>query len=182
LLVDADAERARSVKRGLEATGCTVVAVAPDAAALSERARQTGAEIIVCELDDPSRDTLESMQALHRDAPMPVVLFAAKAGPDQVQSALEAGVAAYVMEGLEPGRLRPVLDVAIRQFRAHESLRAELASARQTLAERDMVDRAKQRLMRERGLSEPEAHRRLRRMAMDRGMKLANIAASILHE
>ena len=180
LLVDADEDRAAAVKAGLEASGCSVVAIAPSTADLTARARETGAEIIVCDLDDPSRDALESMGALHRDEPLPVVLFAAKAGPEQVAAALEAGVAAYVMEGLGPDRLRPVLDVTIRQFRAHQALRAQLAEARSTLAERQAVDRAKQQLMRERGWSEPEAYRRLRRMAMDRGMKLPDLAASLL--
>lgn len=180
LLVDADLERAAAVKAGLESAGCTVVAVAPDTAALTEKARETQADIIVCDLDDPSRDALESMGALHRDEPMPVVLFAAKAGPDQVSAALEAGVAAYVMESLAPDRLRPVLDVTIRQFQSFQALRSQLAEARSTLVERETVDRAKQKLMRERGWSEPEAYRRLRRMAMDRGMKLSDIAAAIL--
>ena len=180
LLVDGDAERAGALKAGLEASGCAVVAIAPDTAALTDRARESGAEIIVCDLDDPGRDALESMEALHRDEPMPVVLFAAKAGPEQVAAALEAGVAAYVMEGLAPDRLRPVLDVTIRQFKAHQALRAQLAEARSTLAERQAVDKAKQKLMRERGWSEPEAYRRLRRMAMDRGIKLPDLAASIL--
>lgn len=180
LLVDADQDRAAAVKAGLEASGCSVVAIAPDTAFLTARARETGAEIIVCDMDDPSRDTLESMQALHRDEPLPVVLFAAKAGPEQVEAALDAGVAAYVMEGLAPDRLRPVLEVTIRQFRAHQALRAQLAEARSTLAEREAIDRAKQKLMRERGWSEPEAYRRLRRMAMDRGMRLPDVAAAIL--
>lgn len=182
LLVDGDAERAAALKAGLEASGCTVVAVAPDTEELTVKARENAADIIVCDLDDPSRDALESMGALHRDEPMPVVLFAAKAGPEQVEAALDAGVAAYVMESLAPELLKPVLEVTIRQFRAHQTLRAQLAEARSTLAERQAVDKAKQKLMRERGWSEPEAYRRLRRMAMDRGMRLADMAAEILNK
>lgn len=179
LLVDADRDRASAVRRGLEASGCSVVAVAPDTSGLLALAKENRPDVIVCDLEDPSRDALENMEALNRDEPRPILLFAARAGAEQVQAALQAGVAAYVMEGLAPDRLRPVLEVTIHQFRAHQTLRAELAEVRQSLAERETIDRAKQRLMRERGWSEPEAYRRLRRMAMDRGQRIFDVAAAV---
>jgi response regulator NasT len=180
LLVDGEPERAEAVRLGLEAAGCTVVAIAPDVADLTARVRASQADVIVCDLDDPSRDALESMRALNRDEPRPVVLFAERGAPEQIEAALEAGVAAYVVEGLAPARVRPVLEVAIRRFRAHEALRAELAEARATLEERDQIAQAKRRLMRDEGLSEPEAHRRLQRMAMERRLKLGPMAAAYL--
>lgn len=176
LLVDGEPLRAEAVRLGLEAAGCTVVAIAPDVADLTARVRASQADVIVCDLDDPSRDALESMRALNRDEPRPVVLFAERGAPEQIEAALEAGVAAYVVEGLAPARVRPVLEVAIRRFRAHEALRAELAEARATLEERDVIARAKRRLMRDEGLSEPEAHRRLQRMAMQGRLKLGQMA------
>lgn len=181
LLVDGEAERAEAVRQGLEAAGCTVVAIAPDVADLTARVRASQADVIVCDLDDPTRDALESMRALNRDEPRPVVLFAERGAPEQIEAALEAGVAAYVVEGLAPARVRPVLEVAIRRFRAHEALRAELAEARATLEERDQIAQAKRRLMRDEGLSEPEAHRRLQRMAMERRLKLGPMAAAYLN-
>jgi two-component system, response regulator / RNA-binding antiterminator len=180
LLVDGDPERALAVEAGLVAAGCTVVAVVAEAADLTRQVRDSGAEVIVCDLDDPSRDALEGMRALHRDEPRPVVLFAEKGAPEQIEAALEAGVAAYVVEGLAPSRVRPVIEVAIRRFRAHQTLRQELAEARQSLEERRLVDRAKALLMQRQGLAEPEAYRRLRRMAMDRGQRLPEAAAEIL--
>lgn len=182
LLVDSDRERASAVEAGLAATGCIVVAIASGTENLTGRVRECGAEVIVCGLDDPSRDELEGMRALHRDEPRPVVLFAAKAEPAQIEAALEAGVAAYVVEGMAPSRVRPVIEVAIRRFAAHQALRTELAMARQDLSDRRLVDRAKAALMARHGLSEPEAYRRLRRMAMDRGWRLAAAAADILGE
>lgn len=173
-------ERAAEVRLGLEAAGCEVVAVAEDATRLTEMVRATQAEIIVCDIDDPSRDALESMRALHRDEPRPVVLFAEKGAPDQIAAALEAGVAAYVVEGLSPARVRPVLEVASLQFKAYQNLRSELNRARNSLAQRETVDRAKQRLMLQSRLTEPEAHRRLQRMAMEKGMKLLDVAAAVL--
>lgn len=156
------------------------MAVAPDVADLTALVRASQADVIVCDLDDPSRDALESMHALNRDEPRPVVLFAERGAPEQIEAALQAGVAAYVVEGLAPARVRPVLEVAIRRFRAHQALRAELAQARATIEERDRISEAKRRLMRDEGLSEPEAHRRLQRMAMERRLKLAPMAAVYL--
>ena len=182
LLVDQEGERAAAVTAGLRTAGCEVVAIAPDAADLTRRVRDSGAEVIVCDLDDPSRDALESMRALHRDEPRPVVVFAARGDADQIEAALEAGVAAYVVEGLSPERVRPVIEVAIRRFRAHQTLRRELEEARAGLRERELLDSAKRRLMQRDGMSEPEAHRHLRRLAMDRGVRLARIAADLLGE
>lgn len=172
--------RAAEVRSGLEAAGCSVVAVATDATRLTELVRASDAEIIVCDIDDPSRDALESMGALYRDEPRPVVLFAEKGAPEQIAAALEAGVAAYVVEGLSPAKVRPVLEVASLQFKAYQTLRHELNQARSSLAHRETIERAKQRLMRDHRLSEPEAHKRLQRMAMEKGMKLLDVAMALL--
>jgi response regulator NasT len=180
LLIDTDPERAAAVQAGLDAVGYSVVAVAAEAADLTRLVRESGAEVIVCDLDDPSRDALEGMRALYRDEPRPVVLFAEKGEPEQIEAALEAGVAAYVVEGLAPARVRPVIEVAIRRFRAHQALREELATARQGLEERKLIDRAKLALMQRHRLSEPDAYKRLRRMAMDRGQRLAEVAAMVM--
>jgi response regulator NasT len=178
--VDHDRERAAAVQAGLATAGYTVVAVAADVVDLTRQVRDSGAEVIVCDLDDPSRDALEGMQALHREEPRPVVLFAEKAEPEQIEAALEAGVAAYVVEGLAPARVRPVIEVAIRRFRAHQALRNQLAEAQQSLAERQLIDRAKTMLMQRHRLTEPEAYRRLRSQAMDQGRRLVDIAAEVM--
>lgn len=177
--MDSDPERAAAVQAGLTATGCIVVAIAAGTEELTRHVRDTGADVIVCGLDDPSRDELEGMRVLHRDEPRPVVLFAGKAEPEQIEAALAAGVAAYVVEGMAPARVRPVIEVAIRRFRAHQALREELAEARQGLQDRKLVDEAKALLMQRHRLTEPQAYQRLRRMAMDRGLRLAVIAAQI---
>ena len=167
---------------GLEAAGCVVVAVAPDVADLTARVLASQADVIVCDLDDPSADAFVSLRALNRDEPRPVVLFAERGTPEQIDAALEAGVAAYVVEGLAPARVRAVLEVAVRRFRAHEALRAELAQARATIEERDQISEAKRRLMRDEGLSESEAHRRLQRMAMEQRLKFGSMAAAYLNK
>ena len=149
--MDGEPERAEAVRLGLEAAGCAVVAIAPDVADLTARVRASQADVIVCDLDDPSRDALESMRALNRDEPRPVVLFAERGAPEQIEA-------------------------------AHEALRAQLAEARATLEERDHITAAKRRLMRDEGLSEPEAHRRLQRMAMERRLKLGPMAAAYMNK
>ncbi|WP_431285881.1 ANTAR domain-containing response regulator [Humitalea sp. 24SJ18S-53] len=180
LLVDGDADRAAAVREGLEASGCEVVAVLAEPLDLIARVRESGAEVIVCDLDDPSRDAIEAMRLLNRDEPRPVVLFAQTGEDTQIEAALEAGVAAYVIEGLAPARVRPVMEVAIRRFRAHEALKRELTETRATLAERRIIERAKGHLMRARRISEAEAHAALRRMAMDRGVRLVIAARDVL--
>jgi response regulator NasT len=180
LLVDADGRRAEAVREGLEAQGFQVVALVAEVVGLTARVRESGADIIVCGIDDPSRDALDSMRALARDEPRPVVLFAERGAPEQIEAAIEAGVAAYVAEGLDPARVRPVIEVAIRQFRAYQALRGQLARAQAQLEERKVIERAKGLLMQARGLDEEQAHQALRRAAMDRGQKLVEAAERIL--
>jgi response regulator NasT len=180
LIVDADATRGQAVRLGLEAQGLQVVEVASSIVGLTERVRQSGAEVIVCGIDDPSRDALDSMRALQQNEPRPVVLFTENAAPEQIEAAIDAGVAAYVAEGLAPQRVRPVIEVAIRQFRAYHALREQLAEARLHLEERKVIERAKGLLMQARGYSEDQAHRVLRRMAMDAGQRLSDMAEQLL--
>ncbi|MFC0407163.1 ANTAR domain-containing response regulator [Roseomonas elaeocarpi] len=180
LLIDADAARGQAVRVGLEAQGLQVVALTTDIIGLTERVRQSGADVIVCGIDDPSRDALDSMRALQRDEPRPVVLFTESAAPEQIEAAIDAGVAAYVAEGLAPERVRPVIEVAIRQFRAYQALREQLLRTQTQLEERKLIERAKGLLMQARGLSEDEAHQALRRAAMDEGIRLVEAAQRLL--
>ncbi len=120
------------------------------------------------------------MRALDRHEPRPVVVFAGRGEVDQIEAAIEAGVGAYVVEVLQPSRVRPVLEVAIHRFRAVQALRVELERTRSTLAELILIERAKGVLMQRRRLSEAEAHRLTRRMAMKRRQRIAHIAQAIL--
>jgi response regulator NasT len=180
LLVDDNAERAAAVTAGLEADGCMVVALLPDHADIVEQVRSSGAQVIVCDLDHASRDAIDGMRALHRDEPRPVVMFVDRTDPGSISAAMEAGVAAYVVEGLSPSRVRAVIDVAVVRFQAHQALRAELAEARSALSERKLVERAKGLLMQTRRMSEDEAYRALRRLAMDQGKRLAAVAENVI--
>jgi len=180
LLVDKNAERAQAVAAGLVADGCEVVGVVPDHADIVSLVRATGADVIVCDLDHASRDAIDSMQALHRDEPRPVVMFVDRTDSGSTEAALKAGVAAYVVEGLSPTRVRAVIDVAVARFKAHQGLRAELHEAKTALNDRKLVERAKGLLMQTRKMSEEEAYRTLRRLAMDQGKKLSETATNVI--
>ncbi len=180
LLVDDNAERAAAVTAGLEADGCAVVGVVPDHADIVAVVRGTRADVIVCDLDHASRDAIDSMGILHRDEPRPVVMFVDRTDPTSTAAAMEADVAAYVVEGLSPSRVRAVIDVAVMRFQAHQALRAQLAKARTELSERKVVERAKGLLMQTRRMSEEEAYRALRRLAMDQGKRLVDVAENVI--
>lgn len=180
LLVDDNAVRAELVRTGLEADGCVVIDVAPDVTDLVRRVRAAAADVIVCDFDDASRDAIESMRALNRDEPRPVVMFVDRSDPDSIAAAMAAGVAAYVIEGLAPGRVKAVVDVAIARFTAHQALKAELHEARSALSDRKLIDRAKGLLMQSRRMTEDEAYRTLRNLAMDQGKRLADVAESVI--
>ena len=180
LLVDENADRALSVAQGLVADGYEVVGTVPTHVDIVDLVRTTGADVIVCDLDHASRDAIDAMSALHRDEPRPVVMFVDRTDPGSTEAAMQAGVAAYVVEGLAPGRVKTIIDVAVARFRAHQSLRAELEEARMALNERKLVERAKGILMQTRRMSEDEAYRTLRRLAMDQGKKLAEAASNVI--
>jgi len=136
--------------------------------------------MIIVDAESQARDTLEHVVMATRNARRPIVLFTEDNDTTHVRDAIAAGVTAYVVAGLAPERVRPVLDVALARFQHEEALRRELADARNQLSERKVVDRAKGLLMQRHGLSEDDAYARLRKAAMDKGLKLADVAQRIL--
>ena len=179
-LLDDNSDRAAAVSAGLIDAGCVIVGLAASSADLVQQVRQSSADVVVCDLDNPSRDTIESMQALNRDEPRPVVMFVDRSDPQSIAAAMNAGVAAYVIEGMVPSRVKAVIDVAIARFQAHQALKAELHEVRSALAERKLVERAKGILMQSRRLSEEQAFSTLRRLAMDQGKRLSDVAESVI--
>jgi response regulator NasT len=175
-----EALRSRSLRIGLLQNGCNIVAVLPADVFLPERLAQIGPDMIIVDAESQARDTLEHVVMATRDARRPIVLFTEDNDTTHVRDAIAAGVTAYVVAGLAPDRVRPVLDVALARFQHEEHMRRELADARNQLTERKAIDRAKGLLMQRQGLSEDEAYARLRKTAMDKGLKLAEVAQRIL--
>ena len=180
LLVDDDPQRAAQVEAGLEDSGFRLVARLPSGADLRERVEELKPDLVIIDMQLPDRDTLEHMQALRDDRPRPVVMFAEEGGGETIRSALRAGVSAYVVDGLRPERIKPVIEVAIERFREYQALQTELAATRSKLEGRKEVDRAKGLLMERHGIGEKEAHRRLQKEASRSNMKLADLSRAIL--
>ena len=177
---EAEALRSRSLRIGLLQNGCNIVAVLPADVYLPERLAQIGPDMIIVDAESANRDTLEHVVMATRDARRPIVLFTEDNDTTHVRDAIAAGVTAYVVAGLAPDRVKPVLDVALARFQHEEHLRRELADARSQLTDRKLIDRAKGLLMQRQGLSEDEAYARLRKTAMDKGLKLGEVAQRIL--
>jgi two-component system, response regulator / RNA-binding antiterminator len=173
-------ERSRQLRIGLLESGYNIVAVLPADPFLPERLAQIGPDMIIIDAESQARDTLEHVVIATRDARRPIVLFTNDGDTSHVGDAIAAGVTAYVVAGLAPERVKPVLEVALARFRHEENLRRELADARTQLSDRKVVDRAKGILMTRHGLTEDEAYGRLRKSAMDRGMKIAEVAQRIV--
>jgi two-component system, response regulator / RNA-binding antiterminator len=178
--VETEALRSRSLRIGLLQEGCNIVAVLPADVFLPDRIAQIGPDMIIVDAESQARDTLEHVVMATRDARRPIVLFTEDNDTSHVRDAIAAGVTAYVVAGLAPERVRPVLDVALARFQHEEHMRRELADARSQLSERKTIDRAKGLLMERQGLSEEEAYARLRKTAMDKGLKLSEVAQRIL--
>jgi response regulator NasT len=177
---EGELERARSLRLGLLASDYNIVAVLPADPFLPERLSQIAPDMIIVDAESQARDTLEHVVMATRDERRPIVLFTNDEDTSQVGAAIAAGVSAYVVAGLAPERIRPVLEVAMARFQHEESLRRELAEARTQLSERKTIDRAKGILMARHSLTEDQAYARLRKTAMDRGMKLAEVAQRIV--
>jgi response regulator NasT len=175
-----EAERSRSLRIGLLENGYNIVAVLPADVFLPDRIAQIGPDMIIVDAESEARDTLEHVVVATREARRPIVLFTNDDDTTHVRDAIAAGVTAYVVSGLAPDRVKPVLEVAMARFQHEEAMRRELADARTQLSDRKVVDRAKGILMRRNGLPEEEAYARLRKTAMDKGMKLAEVAQRIV--
>jgi two-component system, response regulator / RNA-binding antiterminator len=180
LLIDDGAHRVQLIRMELARQGHEVVDVIDSATLIHDCVQRLAPDVVIVDSQSPTRDTLENLAALSAAHPRPVVVFSEDASQDPMHRALRAGVSAYVVAGLQAERLEPVLQVAIARFEQEAALRAELDRAHRQLASRRTVERAKGILMAEAGLDEEQAFARLRRLAMDRGKRLEDVARSII--
>jgi response regulator NasT len=180
LIIDPDKARAALVAEGLADVKPLEVRSAPSFEAAENEIAQFGPDVIVIACDSPDRDTLESLreQTLHN--PRPVVMFVDRSAPGLADAAIEAGVAAYVVDGLSAKRVRPILEVALTRFQLMQQLRSDLTKAQADLAARKVIDRAKGLLMKERGLDEGAAYQLLRKLAMDAGRPMGAVASDLI--
>ena len=177
---ETEVRRSRWLRIGLLESGYNIVAVLPADVFLPDRLAQIAPDMIVVDADSDARDTLEHVVMATRDARRPIVLFTEDNDTSHVKQAIAAGVTAYVVAGLAPDRVKPVLEVALARFQHEESMRQELAAVRNELSGRKLIGRAKGILMRSQGILEDEAYARLRKTAMDKGMKVAEVAQRLI--
>jgi response regulator NasT len=180
LIVDDSPGRTSVLREGLEAAGYEVAATLTSPLELLRAVDDKKPDVIIIETESPSRDVLEHVVLITRDQPRPIVMFSGDDAPDTIREAVRAGVSAYVVDGLDAARVKSIVEVAVARFDEHQRLRAELAEVNLKLAERKLVERAKGILMKARGMDEEEAFHALRRMAMDRGKRLAEIAKQVI--
>jgi response regulator NasT len=180
LLVDDDPERAAIVEPALRAAGYEVVTVVDTAAEMLAQVRARRPDVIIIDRDSPDRDTLEHVCMITRDDPRPIVMFTQDKDRTLMREALEAGVSAYVVDGLSVERVRPIVEVALARFEQWQALRRELDQAQTNLAERKVIERAKGIVMKQRRCTEDEAYAMLRKLAMDRNQRLAHVAESVI--
>jgi two-component system, response regulator / RNA-binding antiterminator len=173
-------ERSRSLRIGLLENGYNIVAVLPADVFLPDRLAQISPDMVIVDAESGARDTLEHVVVATRDARRPIVLFTNDDDTSHVGAAIASGVTAYVVSGLSADRVKPVLEIALARFEHEESLRRELADARTQLSDRKTIDRAKGILMKRQGLPEGEAYALLRKAAMDKGLKLVEVAQRIV--
>ena len=174
------AERSRQLRIGLLENGYNIVAVLPADTFLDERLAQLQPDMIIVDAESEARDSLEHVVMATRDARRPIVLFTNDNDTTHVKDAVAAGVSAYIVAGLSPDRIRPILEVAMARFEHEQGLRQELANARVELQDRKVIDRAKGLLMQRQGLSEKLAYEKLRKAAMDKGLRLGEVAQRML--
>ena len=174
------AERSRALRIGLLENNFNLIATLPADVFLSERLTQLQPDMIIVDAESEARDALEHVVMATRAARRPIVMFTNDEDTTHVKDAVAAGVSAYIVAGLAPQRIRPILDVAMARFQHEQALRAELADAKTELQDRKTIDRAKGVLMQRQGLSEQATYEKLRKTAMDKGLKLGEVARRML--
>jgi response regulator NasT len=180
VLIDQHAERAAILEEGLREEGFTCVTVLRDMRNLLAKIVAADPEVIFIDLENPNRDVLEQMFQVSRLVHRPIAMFVDRSDPETIEAAVEAGISAYVVDGLRKERVRAILDTAISRFKVFSRLHEELDRAKQALEERKLIERAKGILMRMRGLNEEEAYALLRTTAMNEGRRVLDIARSLI--
>ena len=180
VVIDESPVRAAIIEEGLREAGYTRVTLIGEMTNLLRRLTDIEPEVILIDLENPSRDVLEQMFQVSRIVRRPVAMFVDQSDSAMIQASVDAGVSAYIVGGLQKDRVRPILDMTISRFHAFSRLQDELDEARSKLADRKVIERAKGILMKQRGMAEEDAYRLLRETAMTQKKKLSDIAEGVV--
>ena len=180
LVVEADQTKAHEILEALKDGGWQNATVIASASALERILHQHDPDIILIDLANPDRDTLEHLCFVSNARKRPVAMFVDQTDEAMTQTAISAGLSAYVVNGLQKDRIKPVLETAIARFNVITKMQSELEAAKQALADRKTIDRAKGLLISARNISEDEAYSLLRKTAMDHGRKVIDVATALV--
>jgi two-component system, response regulator / RNA-binding antiterminator len=180
LIVDQNVMRASVLEDGLREAGLSNVIVVRDMQNLMRRIVDSDPDVIFIDLENPNRDVLEQMFQVSRCVRRPIAMFVDRSDTDMIEAAVDAGVGAYVVDGLKKERVKSILDTAVSRYNAFSKLRDELERAKAALDERKVVERAKGILMKERGMSEEAAYALLRKAAMNENRRINEVAQSVV--
>ena len=179
-VIERDRERALMIVDGLREAGDYEISIVGDETGLARRLGALNPDLVQVDLENPNRDMLEELRLASSPTERPVAMFVDRTDDVLTKAAIEAGVSAYVVDGLRKERIKPVLDAAIARFHMFAKIRMELEATKTALEERKVIDRAKGILMKAKGLSEEEAYGLMRKTAMDQGRKVADVAAALV--
>lgn len=179
-IIDESASRASIIEEGLSQLPDCEISVVTSRHGLLARMAEIDPEIVLMDLGNPSRDVLEEYFAVSRALSRPIAMFVDQSDDDSIAASIDAGVSAYVVDGLAANRIRPLIEMAVRRFNAFARLQSDLAEANSKLAERANIDKAKRILMDTRGITEPEAYAELRRKAMSSSKRITDIAEALV--
>ncbi|MFB8342358.1 ANTAR domain-containing response regulator [Brucella cytisi] len=180
LIIDENAIRSSIIEEGLREAGHGKVVVINEMHGIARMIEALNPDVIVIDIENPNRDMMEHLFQLTRTISRPIAMFVDRSDTASIEAAVEAGVSAYIVDGLKKERVKPILDMAVSRFNAFSRLQRELADAKSALEERKVVERAKGILMKMRGLSEEDAFSLLRQTAMNEKKKMSDIAQSIV--
>lgn len=179
-VIEKDRDRALMIIEGLTDTGNHDVTVFGDESGLTKKLARLDPDVVLIDIANPRRDVLEELTLASCPTERPVAMFVDESNETAMKSAIEAGVSAYVVDGLQARKIKPILDAAIARFQMFKRMRRELDATKQALAERKTLDKAKGLLMKAKGLSEDEAYALLRKTAMDQGRKVVDVATALV--
>ncbi len=179
-IIDESGLRASVLEEGLREAGFDDILIVAPVGGFVARIERMAPDVVLMDLGNPSRDALEEMLTVSRALARPIAMFVDQSDEAMIGAAIDAGVSAYVVDGLRKERVKPVINLAIRRFNAFAKLQAERDEARLALSERKTIDKAKAILMDSRGLSEPDSYALLRSTAMNQGRKLVDVAEALV--
>jgi len=180
LVIDDNRLRAAIIEEGLREAGHTRVYVIHSVEEVARRIVDIAPDVMVIDLENPRRDQLEGFFSLSKALRKPVAMFVDRSDSWEIEAAVEAGVSAYVVDGLKKERVKPILDMAVSRFNAFSRLTRELEEARSALEDRKIIDQAKAILMKSRDIGEAEAYALLRSTAMNQNRKIVDIAQGLV--